>query len=160
MSPAPNRPRTARLRGKRVATLLLAAIALAGASCDNKYCGGPVITCAHNESDCATIAGCRAAAACQYEGGVDRACSALATQSTCEAATTSDCTWSGDGCASTCGTITDPTTCASFDPGKGFPCTWSTCSGVPAKPSCEDYPADQCPSRLGCQVMQNEPVGT
>ena len=58
------------------------------------------------------------------------------------------------------GSITDPSACNTFDPGKGFPCVWSTCSGVPDKASCGDYPVDQCPARLNCRVMQSEPVGT
>src|SRR4051812_20715295 len=109
MSPTSNRPRTARPLARHFACVLLAAVALAGASCDNKYCGGPVITCADYPGACGRVPGCRVAAACQYKGGVDGACRPLTTQPTCEAATTSDCAWSGDGCASACETITDPT---------------------------------------------------
>ena len=151
MSPTLNRSRTG----------VLAGIAVAGPSCINKYSAGPAITCADHVDDCASVPGCRTAAACQAKDvRMARTCGGLTTQPACEAAATSDCAWSGDACDTACASITDPNSCDTFDPGKGFPCIWSTCSGVPDKPSCGDYSIDQCPSRLNCQVMQSEPVGT
>ena len=137
MSLTLNRPRTGDLLARHFRWLVLAAIALAGASCINKYCSGPEITCADHANDCASVPGCRVASACQAKAAPG-----------------------GDGGDSACGSITDPSACNTFDPGKGFPCVWSTCSGVPDKPSCGDYPVDQCPARLNCRVMQSEPVGT
>lgn len=145
----------------RVLALVLAAAALAAGSCATKHCGGRAITCADHANECASLAGCKMSPGCQYKfGAVDGICRPATNQPSCEAVTASNCAWTANRCESVCGTISDPDMCASFDPGKTFPCTWSDCSGVPDRPFCDDYPVDQCPSRLGCEVTESDPVGT
>ena len=140
------------------ALVILAADAL---GCTNQICTGSPITCAGNADRCASIPGCSAVPACQYEGrATDRDCDELLTEASCQATTNSSCAWSASRCVSACGTLIDPQMCADFDPGRGFPCIWSTCSGIPDKPYCNRYPPDQCPSTLGCAVADRDPVGT
>lgn len=134
---------------------------LGGAACTSKHCDGGAITCAENANQCGTVPGCRRAPGCQYKfGGVDGICRKETNEQMCQAVTSSDCAWSETLCESACFAIFDPASCAAFDPGKTFPCTWSDCSGVPDKPFCADYPVDQCPVGLGCQIVESDPVGT
>jgi hypothetical protein len=144
---------------------LAACLAFAG-GCNRKQCSG-IITCANQAAQCDKVPGCQPTPACQYSfGNVDSTCRKLTMPETCAAETTSACLWTAPECVSACGAITDAQACQDFSftdprfPEKFFPCVWSTCSGIPEKASCDDYPVDQCPSYLGCQVTQPEPVGT
>jgi len=145
------------------ASLLVAlvAMALCAAACTSKHCTGEPITCVVNANQCGSVPGCRNAPGCQYKfGGIDGMCHKQTNEQACQAVTSSDCAWSDNQCESACFTITDPASCVAFDPSKTFPCSWSDCSGVPDKPFCADYPVDQCPAELGCQVTESDPVGT
>ena len=137
-----------------------------GGGCSTKRCSG-TITCARQAAHCDSVPGCQPTPACQYSfAPVDPTCHKLTTPETCAAATTSACMWTAPECVSACGAIADSQACQDFsftDPRyaeKTFPCVWSTCSGIPRKQSCEDYPVDYCPAQLGCQVTQPDPVGT
>src|SRR5688572_14087213 len=133
-----------------VRAILIAYLSLAGA-CDTKRCAG-VISCARVAAVCQSVPGCSAVPACQYSfTAVDSTCEKRATPFSCESETLSACMWSGSRCLSACGSIADSQACDDFSftnpqypASPDYPCVWSTCSGVPAKPSCGDYAVDQC----------------
>jgi hypothetical protein len=136
-------------------------------ACSTKRCSGQPITCARLADRCDSVPGCVQVAACQYSfTAVDTVCQKLTTADACAATTTSACTWAPPACVSACGSITSSQACDDFSfvdpryPDKNVPCVWSTCSGIPAKQFCDQYPVDQCPATLGCEVMDQDPVGT
>lgn len=136
-------------------------------ACSTKRCSGQAITCANQAAHCDSVPGCTPVPACVFSfTAVDTVCGKQGNQQSCEATTASACMWTGQRCTSVCPSITDPQTCHDFSfvtppyPDKNFPCTWSTCSGVPVKQYCDEYSTADCPAQLHCAVKEDDPVGT
>lgn len=154
--------------------LLLSAVAAeALQGCSSEKCSGNPITCYVVRGACDQVPGCVSQPGCVKPFlAVAYDCRALKSETACVSITTAACAWGPDGCGSVCPTVLDEKSCraVSYVDSTGrtnSPCRWSTCSGIPEKKFCNDYPVNQCPSFLGCFPMtatftlapRSDPIG-